>query len=168
VTHLAAQVGLVLSCAAVVLGACTGAGDSPAPSPSDTPPSITKLDVECDAEEAEWALDVKTDAWTGNGRVSLSADGDYVELHPFYSVESAPDGTADRLALDLSVVPDWREVTLGASTVFNCAAPSLTGLVQVWTRDGSEQGDCITFGEAPERWAEWAPPGCDEVWVPEE
>ena len=167
VRSYAAQVGLAPACAACVFAGCTAGPDTGAPAPANTPPAITAFDAACDEADATWSFNLETDGWTGNGRVTLSTDGDYVEKHVIYSVESAADGAWDRLSLDLTVVPDWRDVTLGASTAFNCSAPALTGLVQVWTRDGSATGDCITFGDTPERWAEWAAPGCDDVWMPE-
>ncbi|MDP2309357.1 MAG: hypothetical protein Q8P18_25275 [Pseudomonadota bacterium] len=111
--------------------------------------------VACDTEDARWRFEVTTDAWTGNGQVLLSTDGAYVERHPMFSTAAAADGTSDELDLTLSVEPDWRDVLLGSSTVFNCNEPDLTGIVRVLTRDGSEVADCRAFGAAPERWESW-------------
>ena len=118
-------------------------------------PAILSAKADCDEAEAEWSFQAKTDAWTGNGQVLLSADGVYIERHPMFSTSAAADGSADTLELGLGIVPDWRDVTLGASTVFNCGAPALTGILRVWTQDGEAQAACRVFGEAPERWAAW-------------
>ena len=104
----------------------------------------------------EWRFEAETDAWTGNGQVLLSTDGDYVERHPLYSTSAAPDGSKDTLALALTVVPDWRDVTPGSTTFFNCLEPALTGILRVFTADGSAQADCRAFGTEPERWGAWS------------
>jgi hypothetical protein len=120
--------------------------------------------VTCDDEGGEWTVVVTTDAWTGNGQVLLSTDGAYVERHPLYSRSAAADGSADELGLTLAVVPDWRDVTAGTSTYFNCLARDLTGIVRVFTRDGTAQADCRAFGADPERWASWdAGATCDRA-----
>lgn len=156
-TNRAAQLRSLRSCAVLVFAACTGGGnvetglDPPLP-----PPEITAAGVECDVPDARWSFQVTANAWTGNGQVLLSTDGVYVERHPMYSASAAADGTSDSLALSLSVQPDWRDVVLGTSTVFNCNEPDLTGILRVYTRDGSEQADCRAFGAAPERWAVWS------------
>ncbi|MDP2315384.1 MAG: hypothetical protein Q8P41_20975 [Pseudomonadota bacterium] len=123
--------------------------------PTDVPPAITTASVTCDATVPRWTFAVQTDAWTGNGQVLLSTDGEYVEKHTLYSQSAAADGTSDTLELKLTVEPDWRDVTLGSTTVFNCNEPDLTGILRVWTRAGDEEADCRAFGVASERWTTW-------------
>jgi hypothetical protein len=149
----------------LLLAACAFPDSRPPPDRSDTPvPAIVSASVECDGDAAEWSIAVETDAWTGNGEVWLSADGVYVETHGLDSVEAAGDGTSDRLELELDVEPDWRDVSLGSSTAFNCDEPGVAGVILVFTRTGDETADCVAFGEAPERWATWnADVACDEV-----
>lgn len=129
-----------------------------------TSPAITAASAECDTYEPGWTFEVATDAWTGNGQVYLSADGAYVERHPMYTVGAAYDGTADALRLELGVAADFRDVVAGSTTVFNCSAAALTGVIQVFERDGRTVADCRAFGEAPERWKEWsASVACETV-----
>jgi hypothetical protein len=156
-TPRAAQARFVRPCAALVFAvACVNhADDAVDTSLSAAAPTIVTASAECDTEKATWTFAVTTDAWTGNGQVVLSTDGDYVEKHTMYSSSAAADGSADSLELSLSVVPDWRDVTLGASTVFNCGEAGLTGILRVWTRDGDDEADCRAFGDAPERWDTW-------------
>lgn len=153
----------------LLLAACAdgpAANDGALP---DAPPSITAVSVECDVGDAEWQLIVETDAWTGNGQLLLSDDGVYLEKHPVYSRASAADGSADELTVALAVVPDWRDVVLGATTYFNCSTPELTGIVRVFTQDGTAAADCRAFGAAPERWASWdLGVSCDTVLAPGE
>ncbi len=155
-SHRAAQIRTLRFCAALVFVACTGKPGDTATLPSEDAPTITSASVVCDPVDARWQFSVETDAWTGNGQVLLSTDGDYVEKHTIYSQSAAADGTADSLALTLTVVPDWRDVALGGSTVFNCNEADLTGILRVWTRTGDEEADCRAFGAAPERWATWS------------
>lgn len=163
--HGPAPLPFVRGGAVLVLAACADptAGDT-APATPASPPSITSAEVTCDGEAGEWTVTVTTDGWTGNGQLLLSTDGEYVERHPLYSRSAAADGSADELGLTLAVVPDWRDVTLGASTYFNCLTTDLTGIVRVFTRDGTAVADCRAFGAAPERWAAWdAGASCDET-----
>lgn len=155
-----AQARLVRTCAVFVFG-CTGAPDVAPVEVSAIEPTITSASVSCDTSAAEWSFDLRTDGWTGNGLVLLSTDGAYLEQHPIYTVGSEPDGTADHLRLTLGVVPDFRDVVLGSTTVFNCREADLTGLIRVWEQDGETQSDCLVFGDAPERWAEWVV-GCED------
>jgi hypothetical protein len=144
---------------------CAGLRPDTGRAPPDwTPPSIASADVGCDVGDARWSFAVGTERWTGNGQVLLSADGAYIERHPMFSVGAVSDGSEDALALELGVVGDFRNVVLGATTAFNCETPGLTGVLRVFTRDGDTVADCVAFGDAPERWAEWdAGLGCDEV-----
>lgn len=118
-------------------------------------PNITDASVACDADDAEWIFRADADAWTGNGQVVLSADGDYVERHTLYSTAAAADGSSDSLQLTLDVEADWRDVSSGSSTLFNCGAAELGGILRIYTRDGSEQADCRVFGASPGRWTAW-------------
>jgi len=153
--------GLRLGAAFVLLGALPGCNlgfkDTTPDDPEYPLPAITAVTVECDAERAAWSFTVDTTGWTGNGQVLLSSDGDYVERHPLDSVSAAADGSTDRLDLDLDVVSDWRDVSEGSTTAFNCATPDLLGVLRVYERTGDEVADCRIFGEQPDRWAAWEP-----------
>lgn len=148
----------------LLLLACTGPAPSDSTLISNAVPVITTATVDCDRDAGRWSFAVTTDAWTGNGQVVLSADGVYVERHPMYSSKAAADGTSDRLELTLDVVPDWRDVALGDSTVFNCNTSALAGVLRVWSRDGEDEADCRAFGDTPERFADWGiGVSCDAV-----
>jgi len=152
-----AQIRISRTCAVLVFAAgCTGASARDTGTAIAAPlPSLTAVSVTCDVADAEWGFTATTDAWTGNGQVLLSADGAYVEKHTMYSKSAAADGSADALALMLTIEPDWRDVTVGSSTAFNCNEAELTGILRVWSRDGTEQADCRAFGVSPERWETW-------------
>jgi hypothetical protein len=122
---------------------------------TDTPPAITTATVACDAENAEWAFAVATDAWTGNGQLLWTTDGDYLEKHTLYSSEAAEDGSWDHLDLELSIVADWQDAASGSSTAFNCSDSGLTGILRVFTRTGGDVADCRVFGTEVERWDAW-------------
>ena len=140
----------------LALLACN-AKDAAVPEDSDVwvVPTLTEATATCDAEKAKWTFTATADAWTGNGQVVLSTDGVYVEKHTLYSKEAAADGTSDSLSLSLSVEADWHDVSVGASTVFNCDEPELAGLLRIYTRDGEAEADCRAFGVEPERWVSW-------------
>jgi hypothetical protein len=125
--------------------------------PEYAEPAIVDASATCVVEDALWTFLASADAWTGNGQVVLSADGDYVERHPMYSNGAAFDGTSDSLKLALGVAPDFRNVVLGSTTVFNCDAEGLTGVLQVYARDGRSVADCRAFGDRPDRWQTWDP-----------
>ena len=111
-------------------------------------PLITSATAECQTEAtgyATWSFVIKTDAWTGNGKIIFSADGAYTEVHPIYSAESGSGGGWDRLEAELTVVADRDDVSAGYSTWFNCQQPKLAGILQVLTRDGEDVSDCRTF-----------------------
>ena len=128
-----------------------------------TDPQITTASVQCDVRAATWGFELETDAWTGTGRLHLSADGEYIEKHSLPSVSAAADGSWDRLKRDLSVVATWRDAVADSSTAFPCDTASLAGVFSVYSRDGSTRTDCVAFGEDPERWQAWdADVGCEE------
>lgn len=120
-----------------------------------TDPQITQTTVSCDVNAARWSIKVTTDAWTGLGRLYLSADGDYVEQHTLPSVSAPSDGSSDTLSRELAIVASWRDVDPDSSTAFGCATPELTGVILVYSRTGSTRTDCTAFGDAPQRWASW-------------
>ena len=109
--------------------------------------------MDCDPIHARWTFTAETNAWTGNGQVLLSTDGIYLETHPLDSKSAAGDGSSDSLALYLTVVADWRDVSLGSSTVFNCDEPMLAGILRIFEQDGKTEADCRYFGEDP--WDRW-------------
>ncbi len=152
-----AQIRIFRVCAVLVFApACTGApAEETGTAIEATLPSLTAATVGCDVAAAEWRFTATTDAWTGNGQVLLSTDGAYVEKHTLYSQSAAADGSADSLALTLDIESDWRDVVIGSSTAFNCNEADLTGILRVWSRDGTEQADCRAFGVSPERWDTW-------------
>ncbi|MFZ5477789.1 MAG: hypothetical protein ACOZNI_13520 [Myxococcota bacterium] len=153
----------------ILLAACAVPDSRKPPERLDTPvPALVEASVACDDVEARWTVRAVTDAWTGNGDVWLSKDGVYVETHPLTSSEAEWDGSRDTLELTLSVKADWRDVSEGSSTAFNCDEPGLAGVLRVFTRTGAEVADCRAFGEDPSRWATWdAEVACDEV-LPED
>jgi hypothetical protein len=149
----------------LLLLACATPDPDPVPDDTTTPavPAITAAAAACDVDDAQWAFSAQADAWTGNGEVVLSDDGDYVEHHPMYSTTAASDGSSDTLALTLTIVADWRDAVAGTSTAFNCDAP-LAGVLRIYTRDGADVADCRAFGEEPSRWQNWDPDvACEAV-----
>jgi hypothetical protein len=137
----------------LLLLACPSTPSSFPDEKSPGPPSIVTAGYRCDSLTARWNFLVDTDAWTGNGQVVLSDDGDYIEVHPLRSIEAAADGSSDRLELTLTVVADWRDVNPGSTTAFNCQEPGLAGLIRVFATDGQTPTDCRIFGE--DRWSSW-------------
>ena len=138
----------------LLLFACQSAAPSSVPDDtSPAPPSIVAASYTCDSLTARWSFLVDADAWTGNGQVVLSDDGDYIEVHALRSIEAAADGSSDRLAVELAVVADWRDVNPGGTTVFNCNEPGLAGLIRIFATDGQTPTDCRIFGE--DRWGSW-------------
>lgn len=76
----------------------------------------------------------------------MTTDGLYAEKHRVRSRQVAADGARDELGVDLSIAADWRDVSLGSSTVFRCAdAPSLRFVV--YSPDATS-ADCRTQGNA--------------------
>ena len=127
-----------------------------APPGADPPPDVpTILEAaeSCDPVYARWNFSAEADAWTGNGQVLLSTDGRYLEVHPLDSKTAAGDGSSDRLALSLGVVGDWRYVSLGTTTVFNCLEPGLAGILRIFEQNGETEADCRFFGE--QKWEQW-------------
>lgn len=127
--------------------------------PALTTPTIAAFAWTCDASANSRALDVTATSWTGGGSLFLTVDGGYVEDHPVRVVRSEPDGSAETLHLDLSIVGDWRDAASGASTAFLCADhPSLVFVLHDLAGDTS---DCRTDGDS----AVWArvtdAPTCD-------
>lgn len=143
------------ACGFLFFGCVRGAVPDTAVTADPDTPHITSASVECDTEDAEWTFSIQADAWTGNGQLQWTTDGDYLEKHMIYSEEGAADGTSERLGLDLDVVADWRDVETGSSTWFNCNTVDLTGILRIYTRTGGDEADCRAFGTAPERWSEW-------------
>ncbi len=140
----------------LTLSACPSpAPDTGVRDPEATDASITSLSIACDGGTGVWTIDAETDAWSGGGRLTLSADGAYVEVHPIRSVDAALDGSSDHLHAELSVVGDFRDVSVGGSTWFNCGTPDLQGLFIVNSRDGERVTDCRRFGVDTARWATW-------------
>lgn len=125
----------------------------PAKEVPETVPMLVSASYSCDPMAARWSFSAEADAWTGNGQVAMTTDGRYLELHALDSKSAASDGSSDSLALSLTVVADWRDVTLGSSTFFNCEEPGLGGLIRIFEQDGKTEADCRFFGE--NKWAEW-------------
>ena len=140
------------------VGGCSlGYEDTTPETPTYADPEITAASVECDPERPRWTFDVTASAWTGNGQVLLSADGSYIERHRLDSISAEADGSTDQLQLKLDVVADWRDVSEGSTTVFNCDEPFLDGVIRVYSRTGDAVTDCRAFGTDPARWATWEP-----------
>lgn len=150
----------------LLLGCPVPEADSGVFEPGEALPTLSEVEVVCDASGPAWLLDLHTNAWTGGGKLWLSTDGAYVEAHPILSKEAAIDGSADHLELKLTIVSDFRDVAAGSRTAFNCGTPELAGLLIVYGTDAETVGDCRAFGELPERWADWGFSACpDEVSV---
>ncbi len=113
------------------------------------PPVITSGSWDCSAEDDRWSFTVDTRFWTGNGSVLLSVDGVYVEEHGLRSTESAADGTADHLELELGIEADPRDASPGTSTAFLCDVSTredLSGRFSVSAPGSSEEADCRQWG----------------------
>jgi hypothetical protein len=131
---------------------------------STSPPVITEVSWSCDADLERWRLDITCDAWSNGGRLYLSNDFSYTEEHQIKSRKSAADGSWDELRLDLYVTTDWREVTGGSSTAFDCTEEP-NGLFIIYDRDGKTV-DCRLFGENPSGWRDvQGAPECDIPWA---
>lgn len=122
--------------------------------PGPEAPTVTAAEVTCNATDEEWTFSVDASAWTGGGDLWMSTDGVYVETDELTSTAAAADGTSDHLELDLDIVPDWRQVSKGSSTFFNCGTPGLEGVFVVYERDGSTVAGCRRFGDT-DSWASW-------------
>lgn len=122
-------------------------------------PSIQRLSYECDEDAARWEFVAITDAWTSNGNIWLYSPP-VLEKHPIYSVNSASDGTKDRLEITLNVVADWREASAGSSTQFHCDSFDDIGVrLYVYHPETSEAADCLTEGSEIE-WTGSEAPDC--------
>lgn len=133
----------------LALTGCFGppATDS-APAFQDVPVEITAVDWACDADDDTWTFVVETTGWTSGGLVAMS-DASRVEAHPMLSVEAAPDGTWDRLELELDIAADPRDAEDGKISGWLCDAPTLDALafrLSVNTR-GGETADCRVWGQ---------------------
>jgi len=135
---------------------------APSPLPGDVPPEVAPEDatlveasVRCDPQAARWSFQLEADAWTGGARLWWSADGAYRERHGIPSVGAPRDGTGDTLRSSLDIAVSWTEAASGARTAFPCRTPDLAGVLQLLSLDGERVTDCLGFGEAPGRWADW-------------
>ncbi len=153
--------------AVVVFAMVSGCYQWPVVTPdplNTTAPQITDATVECDVPSARWTFNVAADAWTGQGKLYLSADGDYIEQHTLPSIGAPADGSGDSLRRQLNIVATWRDAVPNSTTAFGCSTPALTGVMFVYSRDGSTPTDCVNFGDAPSRWATWnAALACDNA-----
>lgn len=108
-------------------------------------PAFVQLDRECDQASGTWLVRAEADAWSGGLVTVWTVDGSVVERHRFNAVESAPDGTWDRLQGELRIVDDWREATPNSSTAFRCTqAPSMLAWLE--DLDGADV-DCELIGQ---------------------
>ena len=140
------------ACLLIALGCRLSPGDGAGvESFVERPPTITDLAWSCDPERARWELDVHIEGWSAGGRLWLTRDGSYAELHAVPSIAASPDGREDRLRLVLTIVADWRAARPGQSTAFLCEPPP-DGLLVVDAPDGSVS-DCAFLGQG-ERWSE--------------
>jgi len=111
------------------------------------PPVIETFELTCDVDAGRWRLEVETLSWTGGGRLTWSPDLSYVERHRVRSVSAEPDGSADRLLLDLDIVGDWREASPGTSTAIRCVQdPDL--VFELYDPEGV-RADCVAEGPHP-------------------
>jgi hypothetical protein len=120
----------------------------------DGAPVITSVDWGCDVEDSRWRFVVKTEQWSGGGRVWLGRSSNSNESHPLPSVEAAADGSADKLQLSLSVANDWRNANSGSSSQFQCQDQwALNYIITVQNTDKDQTTDCRIWGENPEMWS---------------
>lgn len=121
---------------------------------SDEAPAITAVTWACDVDAATWTFGATTARWTGGGRVWMTRGGDPAEAHGLSSTVAAADGSADTLALTLSVVADWRYASSGSSTRFRCdQEPDLSFMVTIYAPSTGDVADCRTWGAEPGVWA---------------
>jgi hypothetical protein len=123
-------------------------------------PTIDDIDLMCDPDKGQWNLEVRATSWTGGGRLYLTVDGQYIENHRVRSIAVKEDGSADELSLSLNIVSDWRDVTVGTSTIFRCSA-KVSGLFVL--RDQKDNPvDCRIFGANASIWGNTAgTPTCE-------
>ena len=131
----------------------------------DDPATIAEIAFGCDEKAATWTLVVDTEHWTAGGRLYMGMDATDVESHRVYSSSAAADGSADHLELELGIVADFRDVSLGSTSAWLCSdQPALSYLVSVQLADGSDRADCRTWGVDPTIFEE----PCDVVIDPPE
>jgi hypothetical protein len=127
-------------------------------------PKITEVEWVC--EDDLWTILVTTEGWTGNGTLWLGTTERY-ERHPLYSIQAAPDGSADLLRIRLEATPDWRDAQAGQRTGFQCVEQTrISGMLMVLDPSSLDPADCYTWvGEETsfdEIWAEVPLPECPE------
>jgi hypothetical protein len=147
----------------LLLACPSPARDSGVFDPEDRLAQLTEVAVACDASVPAWKLELHADGWTGGGQLWMSVDGAYMEAHPFVSKAAAIDGSSDRLDVTLTVVSDFRDVSPGSRTSFNCGTPDLQGLLVIYGRDGESLADCRAFGTAPAHWTDWGIGACEDT-----
>ncbi|MCB9759581.1 MAG: hypothetical protein H6739_07045 [Alphaproteobacteria bacterium] len=119
------------------------------PASYEGPTLITAVTPGCSVESESWSLTVETEGWTGGGLFSMSLDGLRVEGHELLSREAAPDGSWDRLVLDLDIIADPAEVQLGETTGYLCEDEGdLAFRVVVFDPDDGQKADCRVWGQA--------------------
>lgn len=119
--HLAVLWGGLSCVGCFPRGSATPDTDTPIP-PEDNPVLTSRSQV-CLPEQGVWEVDAETQNPAG-GLVSWwTVDGVVVEQHRFGVVESAEDGSWDRLRGVLNIVADWREQAPNVSTRFTCGDP---------------------------------------------
>ena len=134
--------GLLLAC--VPKGT---AGTEQPDAVGDDPPTISAVTWACDVDSATWSFVVDTVHWSGGAWLWIARDAKTVERHAMYSQAAASDGSTDQLAVDLSVVADWRDAASGSSTRFPCAeTDALAYQVTIYDRYGDEATDCRRWG----------------------
>lgn len=116
----------------------------------DAEPEIEQLSWSCRSQQARWELELQTSGWTSGALLWLTRDGEYAELHTVPSIAAAPDGSEDRLRLQLSIASDWRSARPGQSTAFLCEPPPDGLLVVLDT--ANRVSACAALGEG-EAWA---------------
>ncbi|MFH1463272.1 MAG: hypothetical protein ABIO70_02695 [Pseudomonadota bacterium] len=131
-------------------------------------PAITGIVWGCSSQEATWAFEVTTDAWTANGDLWLATDTDYVEQHPLRSDIAAGDGSADHLIQELTIAADWRDASSGVASAFLCDAVTLAAMnlrAVVYTPGSGAAADCRSWGADPAFFDQVeGVPACSQVW----
>lgn len=108
-------------------------------------PSLTVAQVGCQSPDLVTAY-AETVGWSLEGRVYLeSRAAGTAENHDLWSFDFAPDGSWDRLRMDLNPVGLYQRDVSTALTCEDAASGAITLAVAVFDLDG-ELADCVVAG----------------------
>ena len=121
----------------------------------DAEPTIDSLSWSCAGDEGVWHFDVRTEGWTGGGRLWMAREPETAERHKVYSIGAAADGSSDHLYVELEVSADWRDAVPDESTRWQCGdVDALSYLFAILDPTGEARTDCRTWGADPDLFAE--------------